>query len=547
MLQLGNNVGKIGILLVSGDEICYMDSWAGELLQGVEPLTFGHIWSLFLSGMKPSVDKSDILVSAFDVQGQSIFATRRMLPHENDLALITVQSSADNLLLFLMEDVLDELCIMDGRGITQWVSKGWLQKHHVRGDEILGKSAEYLEKEGIFKPSVTLEVLQKKARASIVQYNKNGERILATGVPIFGESGEILWVVSYSTWDINNFNDLKKKYAALRRQSELYSAELENLRGQNMQIPEVISESPQMKKALALIRKVAPTDIYIMITGETGVGKNLIAKTIHHNGSNPTGPFVEINCGAIPENLLESELFGYTEGAFTGASKKGKVGLIEMANNGTLFLDEIGDMPLSLQVKLLRTIQSKEITRIGDVNPIKVDFRLITATNKDLKKMVQQEKFRMDLFYRISVVPIHIPALRERPEDLEQMINQFTFQFNEKYGVYKKLSFAAKQQLMSYSWPGNVRELQNVLEQIIVTTEGDYIEHIETLENISSGQSDNLPECIDLNSALENYEAGIVRRAYQQCGSTVGVSKLLHISQPTAARKISKYVTLKTE
>lgn len=452
------------------------------------------------------------------------------------------------LLEFFVEYLHDDLMVADGKGNVLRVSRSWEEKHDVRAEDIIDKNVIELEKLGVFRPSVTKAVLEKKRRVEMLQYNKKREKILVSGVPIFNNSDEIQWVISYSSWDISNFKELKAKNEELENLMERYSAEIEELRRENMKIPGIISESPQMNSIIGLIKKIAPLDINILITGETGVGKNLIARTIHQFSKRCEEAFIEINCGAIPENLIESELFGYEKGAFTGARESGKVGLIELANNGTLFLDEIGELPLNLQVKLLKTLQDKEIVRIGGTQSIYVDFRLITATNRDIKKLVEEKKFRADLYFRISVVPITIPSLRERREDLKELIEHLFIKSNEKYNVKKILSKEAMGTLLSYDWPGNVRELENVIEQIVVTTTGDYILPIHLPDNILLSANLGKEQGISLVEAMENYESCLITRAYEKYRTTVGVSQALGISQSTAVRKIKKYVKeVKTE
>ena len=536
-------LNQLGIILAQNGQIQYIDCHAREILEGMGTLDDGWLRRVMEEGEVISRTEYESVYVVYP-QDQPVYLSCRKVDPQRDVLLLVVENSIHSLLPFFMEELLDELCIMDRQGVVRWVSQSWLQMHKVSASDVIGVSAVRLEKTGVFKPSVTLEVLRQKRRIEMVQYNKDGERILVSGVPIFDRTGEIIWVISYSSWDITSFTALKNKYSALKDLVEQYSAEVEALRSQSMEIPDLVADSPQMKKLLELLRRVADKDISLLITGETGVGKSLFAKTVHRMSKRSKGPFIEINCGAIPENLLESELFGYEKGAFTGANWEGKVGLIELANHGTLFLDEIGEMSLPLQVKLLRTLQEKEITRLGDTASIKVDFRLIAATNKDLKKMVGEDTFRIDLYYRISGVPILIPPIRERTEDLESMIHTFLFNLNKKYQTKKILSPQAQQMLMSYGWPGNVRELENVLEQIVVTSGEDYITPVHMPGELILNPDVMTESSLGLREAMERYEGKIIMSAYEKYKSTVGVSKALHISQPTAARKISKYMGL---
>jgi transcriptional regulator with PAS, ATPase and Fis domain len=305
-----------------------------------------------------------------------------------------------------------------------------------------------------------------------------------------------------------------------------------------------VVHSDCMKELTKMAIRVARVDSTVLIQGESGVGKELIADVIHANGLRKKGPLIKINCGAIPENLLESEFFGYEPGAFSGASRKGKVGLFELANGGILFLDEIGDMPLSLQVKLLRVLQDKEITRLGGIKPIKVDIRILTGTNRNLGEMVINRQFRQDLYYRLNVVPIRVPALRERREDIPVLTSYFTEYFNRKY-----LSSATSKQLdpgviscfMKHDWPGNVRELENLIERLIVTTDHDRI----TLDDLPPWLDKSHPagdqESISLRCAVEDTERKLLQYAFTHYNSTYEVARFLDINQSTVVRKAAKY------
>ena len=286
---------------------------------------------------------------------------------------------------------------------------------------------------GVFKPSVTALVLERKENTTIMQKNRKGESVLTTGVPVFGKDGEITHVVSFNSIHIAGVTSLQNQYEQLNFIMQEYNQEINKLRIRAEREKKLIFKSKSMENISELISQIADTNASVLITGETGVGKSMIAKLIHESSNRADGPFVEINCGTIPENLIESELFGYEKGSFTGANSKGKIGKIELAKGGTLFLDEIGEIPLNLQIKFLQVIQEKLITRVGGLNKIDVDFRLITATNRDLKDDIRNGLFREDLFYRLNVIPIHIPPLRERREDIIPLVMHFLERFNSQY------------------------------------------------------------------------------------------------------------------
>lgn len=307
-----------------------------------------------------------------------------------------------------------------------------------------------------------------------------------------------------------------------------------------------IVHSGCMKELTKMAIRVAKVDSTVLIQGESGVGKELIADVIHSHGVRNKGPLIKINCGAIPENLLESEFFGYEPGAFSGASRKGKIGLFELANGGILFLDEIGDMPLNLQVKLLRVLQDKEITRVGGIRPTRVDIRIITGTNRNLIEMINNRQFRQDLYYRLNVVPIHVPALRERREDIPVLTNYFLDYFNNKYltnATHKKLAPEVINCFMKHDWPGNVRELENLIERLIVTTAQPYISlndlppWLEKSKINTIGNTEN----ISLRCAVEDTERKLLQYAFSRYKSTYEVARVLEINQSTVVRKAAKY------
>ncbi|MEC9488043.1 MAG: sigma 54-interacting transcriptional regulator, partial [Halanaerobium sp.] len=301
-----------------------------------------------------------------------------------------------------------------------------------------------------------------------------------------------------------------------------------------------------MESVLNLAEKVARVNSTVLLQGESGVGKGVVARIIHDLSAREDGPFVAINCGAIPETLLESELFGYETGAFTGASRKGKPGLIETAEGGTLFLDEITEIPLNLQVKLLQVIQERRLVRIGGVRPIAVDIRVIAATNQDIEMLVREGLFREDLYYRLNVVPIKIPPLRERQEDIIPLINHFLERYNKKYGQEKDLTREAKRALKKYHWPGNCRELENLIERLVVTSEQAVIGLTDLPQNIKGYMPGNPVEVhrlLPLGEARELVEKLLLEkaRAEAESGSTYEMARILSVDQSTVVRKWNKY------
>ncbi len=441
----------------------------------------------------------------------------------------------------VFDAVHNDLIISDGNGVVVYANKVSEKLYLIPREQIIGKTVHELEQAKVFSPSITKIVLKEKKKQTLIQETKSGAKVLVTANPIFAENGELKWVVSYS-YDVTELLQLKEHVSKMEEDMQKVQNELKELRQQQNSEDGLIASSASMKQIKQSVQKIADFDVTVLITGESGVGKNVIARFIHEESSRKDSPLVEINCGSIPEALLESELFGYEPGSFSGAKQQGKKGLIEEAEGGTLFLDEIGELPLSLQVKLLSVIQEKKFYRVGGTKPHQVNFRLIAATNVDLKQSVNAGKFRQDLFFRLSVVPIHIPPLRERPQDLYVMITEFTNRYNAFYRKDKQFSQQAVEQMMRYSWPGNVRELENMVERLILTVDGPIIEVEDLPEAIVEKRKTVHVEGKSLQAMLDAYEAEIIRSAYTKHSSTPKLAKHLGISQPTAVRKVKKYL-----
>ena len=441
----------------------------------------------------------------------------------------------------------DDLLISDGEGVVLRVSPTFEDVYGIKKELAVGKTVYELENEGYFKPSVIAKVLQSKEKVTMQQETKVGRRIVVTATPVFDRAGRIKLIVSFSR-DITEMAELQEQYSQMETKMEQYTEEINQLRQRAALEDGVIGNSSQMRKIMDTIHRVADFDANILLLGPSGVGKTMLAKRVHQQSKRSGGPFIDINCAAIPEHLLESELFGYEKGSFTGATVEGKIGLIELADKGTLLLDEISEMPLNLQAKLLKVIQDKTIVRVGGRKSIHVDFRLIAASNQNLEKLSKRGKFRQDLFYRLNVVKIEIPPLSERKGDLIPLMNFFLEEINRKYGTEKRWHPLAVEALLSYPWPGNVRELANVVERAYMTSGEKEItirhlpEELLKIKNISYNPEDLEVEEQGLEQAMEEFEKKIVRQAYEKYRTTVGVARALKISQPTAYRKIGKYI-----
>jgi DNA-binding NtrC family response regulator len=314
--------------------------------------------------------------------------------------------------------------------------------------------------------------------------------------------------------------------------------------GQRYEYPNIVAHSAKMQEVLATVERVAPTQSTVLIGGESGVGKDLIARAIHQKSRRSGGPFIKINSTAIPENLLESELFGYEKGAFTGAATS-KPGKFELADKGTLFLDEIGDVPAATQVKLLRVLQEREFERLGGTRTIKVDVRLVAATNRDLRAALEEGTFREDLYYRLNVVPVDIPPLREHKEDIPDLVKLFLARFAEQSGKkIKGIAPAALDMLIAFHWPGNVRELENIIERAVALSEGPVLEpadiHLDTGRRAKSSSSEAAP-FLPEGQTIEQWEDEMIREALRRAnGNKSQAARLLGLSRNALRYRLSK-------
>mgnify|MGYP001095777475 CR=1 FL=1 len=306
---------------------------------------------------------------------------------------------------------------------------------------------------------------------------------------------------------------------------------------------EVIVVSEPMKKIMEIVRKIAKVNSTVLLLGESGVGKSFLARQIHAMSERASQPFVSLNCGSLPQHLIESELFGYEPGAFTGGKKGGKIGLFEAADNGTIFLDEIAELPYDMQSKLLDVLQENTIRRIGSVEAKKIDVRVIAATNKDLAALVKKRQFREDLYYRLNVIPLEIPPLKERKEDLPALIDHFLRKFNKKYNQSKELAAHVVQRMMQYDWPGNIRELENIIERMVVTNSENVFEFLvkDGSFPLFEDQTVEVKGLVPLKKAKKIVERELILKAYEIYGSTYKAAKVLEVDQSTIVKKLKEY------
>ncbi|KMN42653.1 sigma-54 interaction domain-containing protein [Bacillus paramycoides] len=434
----------------------------------------------------------------------------------------------------VFEYAFDEIFVTDDKGIVVRVNSMCERHYQLSAKELVGKHVQELQKEGIFYPSATLEVIEKKRPVELVQTTKSGEYLHVRTRPVFDEQGNLRRVISYSR-DLTELYQLRKKVEEMDNQLKTYKKELR----ETYEHEGLIFKSIAMQKIVETIKKVSVVDSTVLVLGETGVGKSRLVRHLHEVSHRKNESFYEINCAALPTNLIESELFGYSGGSFTGANREGKKGLLESAHKGTLFLDEIGEMPLEIQSKLLQVLQEKTFRPVGGRDLKKVDVRIVAATNRDLSEMVKEGTFRKDLYYRLNVIPISIPPLRERTEDILPLVYHYLHHFNKKYGRDVKLAPSTLQMFVGYPWEGNNREIENVIERIVITAD-DFV----TVEDLPLSMQEATVEQSgqSLYRMLEEVERNIILKAYKTYGSSYKVAEFLQISQSAATRKIKKFI-----
>lgn len=441
----------------------------------------------------------------------------------------------------------DGLWVCDGQGVVLNINKASEILNGINAIEVVGHNIKDLVAQGIFDHSVTSRVLASGRRQTIMQHiPKTDKYLLSTGTPSLDEEGRIVLIV-VNERDMTELNTLRREFEASEKARDKYREELRGLSLLELQRNEIIAESPPMRRILQMALKLSQIGAAnVLILGESGTGKGLLARFLHKNSSRSGHPLVEINCAALPETLLEAELFGYERGAFTGADEKGKIGLIELAQGGTLFLDEIGDMPLPLQAKLLKYLDNGEIRRVGGTRSIKVRCATIAATNHDLPALVEEKRFRSDLYYRLNAFVLRLPPLRRRREDIAGLARFYLEQANRTYHAAKTISPRAVRRLEEYDFPGNVRELRNLLENAVVMGSEEQIEEfiVESVDGHRREGRREMPvagEGGSLAARLLAYERELLLAAKKSCGSTREVARHLGISQPSVVRKYQRH------
>ncbi|SHJ64037.1 sigma 54-interacting transcriptional regulator [Desulfofundulus thermosubterraneus] len=447
-----------------------------------------------------------------------------------------------NLLELILDLSSDGIVAIDRNYVITMANHNFASFWNKTPEEIIGKNV--YEVYGESKPIFPRAMETGEAEYGYLG-NLNGHEVIANRVPLIrdGEIVGALGVVAFR--DVEELYALIKKIRHLKSELDYYKGELERVHRSKFSFDQIIGRNKQFEAVKETARRVAMTSSTVLILGESGTGKELFAHALHTEGLRSKGPFIKVNCAAVPENLLESELFGYVEGAFTGARKGGQPGKFELAHGGTIFLDEIGDMPMSMQAKLLRVLQEKEIERLGDTRPRRVDVRVVVATNQNLEELIGKGRFREDLYYRINVVTLNIPPLRERMDDLELLVEHFIKHFNRQFGQrVTGVSAEVMEILMDHHWPGNVRELENVLERAYNVLDGTviqkkhlplYLQKAGLAGGQRTGQS-GLPRLVE-----EAEREAILEALAATKGNKRQAAQLLGISRAGLYKKLKRY------
>ncbi|MFC7392137.1 sigma-54 interaction domain-containing protein [Scopulibacillus cellulosilyticus] len=440
----------------------------------------------------------------------------------------TIEISAEKFKKIL-DHSSDEIFVIDDQKKIIYVNKLCEKHYGLKPSEVIGEYNMSLFEKEYWRPSIVPLVFEKMEPITIKQTTYIGTELITTAIPIINEQNKIELVV-ITAQELQNLTSLKE-----------YN---ENNDSDTNAFPQqaLFTNSEKMKHIIKFCKKIAKVDSTVLIQGDSGTGKGVLASYIHQISDRKDGPFLTINCAAIPENLLESELFGYAKGSFTGANANGKHGLVEEAEGGTLFLDEIGELSLKIQAKILHLIQEHEFIPIGGRKPKKVDIRIIAATNRHLIDMVKNKEFREDLFYRLNVIDIKLPPLKERTEDIIPLTYYFLNKFNNKFSVNRTISQECLDIIANYSWPGNIRQLENVIERLVITS--DSVIYADDLPEVIFQNTKNKSLYLthsSLDSAIKEIEKEFIRKSFKKLKSSRKVAKELNISQTRANNLIREY------
>ena len=452
----------------------------------------------------------------------------------------------------LIDSSTDGLWICDGKGDVLRINSASERLTNVKAADVIGKNMREIVADGLIDNSVTLKVLETKKRSSIIQKTRNGKKLFLTGNPVFDkDTGEMFRIV-VNERDITEITWLQEELEKKEALNEQFKQNMLEMQIQELESRQIIAKTPVYVNIIKKAVKLGRVDSTVLLLGESGTGKGVIADLIHKYSERADQPIIKLNCGSIPDSLVESELFGYEKGAFSGANRSGKPGKFEMADKGIIFLDEIGELPLNSQVKILRFLEDSVINRVGGTTGRKVDVRIIAATNQDLKEMILHNKFRSDLYYRLNVVPMTIPPLRKRQDCILPMLNAYMDKFSKKYKKEKKVVLTSRvvDVLTVYSYPGNVRELMNICERLVVMSKKGRVNYEDlpssVLTTMGEERSDleRWEEGLTLQQMVEGFEKRVLVKAMEKYGTQARVAEKLGLNQSTVARKLKKGGTL---
>jgi PAS domain S-box-containing protein len=545
------------------------DAASEEFLKSIDPDSFqAHLQSLELNNANLAttilLNHTSYTLRLVPVSAMRSAAHARVLDNWNGayIAVLQDQVSLSSVLYTLgkgagSEDVTSDMFedfdtgiyVTRADGVSMFINSRYEEITGIRREDAVGQTIFTLHSQGMYMPLVTPVILRINKEYTVLQAFAGERYGIISGTPIYDASGKPFCVLIC-------VNQIEEK--ALRTLDNTFSPQA-IARGKSAKLEyvqesavDIIAESAAVRQVMQDSIRVAHYDVPVLLLGESGTGKEIFASIIHSSGPRRFEPYVTLNCSAISPSLLEAELFGYEPGSFTGASSKGKQGFFEVATKGTIFLDEIGDMPLESQAKLLRVLQNGEFYKVGGVEPIKTNARIVAATNRNLKEMVEQGTFRRDLYYRLNVIPITMPALRDRKEDIAPLLLHFLYVFNQNYGTNKRFSDDLIELLTEYNWPGNVRELKNLVRRLIIMSVDDLLtpSHFYRIwseelaldqpeEPVADGVVVNgLPQ---MTQAVAEVEKTLVERALEKGGSTRRAAELLGVSQSTVMRKIREF------
>lgn len=529
------NVNKYAVNIINKD----FNSIIGKNIQSLIPNSllpniletqkkqYGHIQ--YINNKVVTVNRSPIISN-----NQVIGAVASL----QDVSDLIGMKELNEKFLTLLEYSNDLICFVDESGNITYVNPAYKKVLCKKNNNVIGKSIFDISPNGY-----RAKALKSKSNYENIIHTKESIEIITTINPIFID-GKFKGIMSISK-PINEIKELMSKLDKYKEELKYYKEELFKYTNLSSSFRDIIGISNSLKNILYICDKASKSTSTVLLRGESGTGKELLANAIHNSSSRKNKPFIKLNCASIPENLLESELFGYEKGAFTGAVKN-KPGKFLIADGGTIFLDEIGDLPLSMQAKLLRAIQEQEIESVGGLSPKKIDVRIIAATNRNLEEMIKENQFREDLYYRLNVIPINVPALRDRKEDIPSLVEHLIKKVNKKLGTnVKGIDRSCIEILSEYSWPGNIRELENIIERAINLCEGDTISIMDLPFHLQDGHNKSHKNIIDTNDdellTFEEYEKMIIEKAMRIHKTFNKAGKALGLTHRTISLKCKKY------